>query len=252
MSATYPTKLFLAMKSGNLCALPDCKKRLTSEGIESGSAVIGEAAHIYGENPGTVKKKQSARFREDMTDAERNHYDNLIYLCPTCHTIIDKQEEDYPAKLLFKVKREHEEWVEGQLDSSMSDVTFAELEIAAKAIASGNHAANGDFTVIPPEEKLGKNNLGGVTRSYIAMGLSRSSEVTSFLSQMSQLDDDYPVRLRDGFKEKYLELKNDYKSDELFMAMLEFAQKGQCDFKQQAASLALLSHLFHLCEVFEK
>lgn len=92
MSATYPTKLFLAMKSGNLCAFPDCKKSLTSEGVESKPAVIGEAAHIYGENPGTDKKKPSARFREDMTEAQRDHYDNLIYLCPTCHTTIDKQE----------------------------------------------------------------------------------------------------------------------------------------------------------------
>lgn len=134
----------------------------------------------------------------------------------------------------------------------MSDVTFAELEIAAKAISSGNHVANGDFSVIPPEEKMDKNELSGISGSYIAMGLSRSSEVTSFLVQMSQLDDGYPVRLRDGFKEKYSELKNNFKGDDLFMAMLDFAQKGQSDFKQQAASLALLSHLFHLCEVFEK
>ena len=84
------------------------------------------------------------------------------------------------------------------------------------------------------------------------MGLSRSSEVTRFLSQMSQLDDQYPIRLRDGFKEKYDELRLDFKGDDLFMSMMGFSQKGLNDFKQQAASLALLSHLFHLCEVFEK
>lgn len=252
MSASYPTKIFLAMKSGNLCAFSDCRKPLTSDGIEAEPAVIGEAAHIYGENPGTEKKKPSARFCEDMSNEERNHYNNLIYLCPTCHTKIDKQEEDYPADMLFKIKEEHELWVEDQLDNSMSDVSFSELEIAAKAIASGNHVQNGDLTVIPPDEKLGKNDLTSVSRSYIAMGLSRSSEVTRFLAQMSQIDDDYPIRLRDGFKSKYSELKVDLSGDELFMAMLEFAQRGLIDFKYQAASLALLSHLFHLCEVFEK
>jgi len=252
VSASYPTKIFLAMKSGNLCAFKDCRKSLTSDGEKSEPALIGEAAHIYGENAGTDKKKPSARYRADMSDDERNHYNNLIYLCPTCHTKIDKQEDDFPADMLFQVKAEHEQWVEEQLDVGMSDVSFAELEVAAKAIASGNHVKDGDLTVIPPEDKLAKNNLTSISRSYISMGLSRSSEVTSFLAQMSQIDDDYPVRLKDGFSDKYLELSANLNGDELFMAMLNFAQNGFSDFKQQAASLALLSHLFHLCEVFEK
>lgn len=111
MSATYPTKVFLAMKSGNVCAFKYCRRALTSDGINSNPAVIGEAAHIYGESPGTSTKPASARYRVDMTDEQRNHYNNLIYLCPTCHTKIDKQEDDYPASLLLTVKSEHEFWV---------------------------------------------------------------------------------------------------------------------------------------------
>lgn len=253
MSASYPTKLYLAMKSGNRCVFfKDCKTILTSEGNKANPAVIGEAAHIYGENSGTATKPASARYRDGMTDEERNHYNNLMYLCPTCHKRIDKQEKDYPAEYLFKLKAEHESWVAEQLDDNMSEVTFAELDIAAKAIASGKHSTNNDFSVIPPEEKIQKNNLGPDSRSYISMGLSRSSEVTKFLSEMSQLDEQFPIRLKDGFKQQYLELKQTLSGDDLFMGMLEFAQAGQNDFKQQAASLALLSHLFHLCEVFEK
>lgn len=252
MSASYPTKIFLAMKSGNICAMKTCRISLTSEGEDSDPSVIGEAAHIYGENPGIKTNPPSARYREDMTDVERNHYDNLIYLCPTCHTKIDKQEADYPAEKLIQLKAEHESWVEEQLDNGMSDVTFAELDVAAKAIASGQHSNDGDLHVLPPDEKISKNSLGAVSRSYISMGLSRSSEVSKFLSQMSQIDDQFPIRLRDGFQQKYLELKQILSGDELFMGMLEFSQSGQHNFKQQAAGLALLSHLFHLCEVFEK
>ncbi len=252
MSASYPTKVFLAMRSGNVCALKACRVALTSDGKDSEPSVIGEAAHIYGESPGTKTKKASARYREDMTNEERNHYNNLIYLCPTCHTKIDKQEEDYPAEMLFQQKAEHEDWVEEQIDNGMSDVTFSELDIAAKAIASGQHSDKSDLNVLPPEEKIAKNSLGSASRAYISMGLSRSSEVSKFLSQMSQLDSEFPIRLKDGFQQKYLELKKTLSGDELFMGVLEFAQSGQRDFKQQAASLALLSHLFHLCEVFEK
>jgi len=113
MSVGYPIKLFLAMKSGNICAFKDCHKALTSDGVKSNPAVIGEAAHIYGESPG------SARYQADMTDEERNHYDNLIYLCPSCHTKIDKQEQDYLADFLFSLKKEHESWVVAQLDQSI-------------------------------------------------------------------------------------------------------------------------------------
>lgn len=252
MSASYPTKIFLAMRSGNLCAMSDCRRPLTSEGDISDGVIIGEAAHIYGENPGTDKKAPSARYRKGMTNEERNHYNNLIYLCPYCHTKIDKQEDDYTAEFLLKTKKEHEDWVKEQLDDNMSDVTFAELEIAANALASGSHSEDTDLAVLPPEDKLKKNSLSAVTRSYLAMGLSRSAEVSKFLSEMTKLDDNYPIRLKNGFKNEYVALKKMLNGDELFMGMLKFAQYNQRNFKQQSASLALLSHLFNLCEIFEK
>lgn len=254
MSASYPTKIYLAMKSGNICAFKDCHIRLTSDGTNSDPAIIGEAAHIYGESPGTKTKPASARYRQDMTDEQRNHYNNLIYLCPSCHTKIDKQELDYSAEFLFSLKEEHESWVAGQLDQSMSEISFAELEIASKALASGKHSSNGDgFDVIPPEEKINKNGLSDIVRSDIAMGLSKSHEVERFLANMAtNVDEEYPERLKSGFRNKYLELKETLSGDELFMTMLDFAQAGQKGFRQQAASLAILSHLFHLCEVFEK
>jgi len=253
MSVNYSTKLFLAMRSGNMCAFKDCRKPLTSDGNTSKPAVIGEAAHIYGEHSGTKTKPASARYRANMTDEERNHYNNLIYLCPTCHTKIDKQEMDYPAEFLFALKQEHETWVSEQLDQGLSTVAFAELEIAANALATGKHSNNTDFQIISPEEKINKNGLSNTSRSYISMGLSRSHEVERFLVNMAtNVDEEYPERLKSGFRTKYLELKKIHSGDDLFMSMLEFSQAGQRSFKQQAAGLAILSHLFHLCEVFEK
>lgn len=46
MSASYPTKIFLAMKSGNLCAFKDCRKSLTSDGEKSEPALIGEGVDL--------------------------------------------------------------------------------------------------------------------------------------------------------------------------------------------------------------
>lgn len=66
------------------------------------------------------------------------------------------------------------------------------------------------------------------------------------------VDSDFPERLKHGFKQKYIELSKNISGDELFMDMLEFANSGGSDFKQQAAGLAILTHLFHICEIFEK
>ena len=254
MGVSPSTKIMLALKSGNRCAFPNCRRLLSVDGINAKGRILGEVAHIHGQNPGTEKHASSARYREDMTDKERDCYDNLIYLCPTCHSKIDKQPEDYPAEVLFRIKREHEEWVNNRLSDEMVSVTFTELDMAAKAIVSGKHASESDdFSVIPIDEKIRKNELSDSVRSLIASGLAKSEEVERFLSKMAtDIDDGFPERLKTGFRDKYLELKQASYGDELFYALLRFAQQGNNEFVYQAACLAILSYLFHICEVFEK
>ena len=102
MSASYPTKLILAFRSGDLCALSGCGRKLTVDGSGGGTASTGEAAHIAGEKP------DAARYLKSMTDAERNDFANLIYLCGDCHTKIDKLQNDWPTPKLLNIKAEHE------------------------------------------------------------------------------------------------------------------------------------------------
>jgi len=253
MSVSYPTKLYLAMKSGNICAFDDCKVYLTSEGDSAEPAVIGEAAHIYGENPGTDKKPPSARYREDMTGEKRNHYDNLIYLCPTCHTKIDKQEKDYLPEYLFELKEKHEAWVSEQLDQAMNNIGFAELEIALKGI-SGLKGPINITPVIPPSAKIKKNGLSSDIHALILMGLSRGNAVNKYLRENDKLNVGFADRLTNGFKKSYDDLQQkNLSGDQLFMEMLNFASgNNKKDFKIQAAGLAILSHLFEICEVFKR
>ena len=60
-----------------------------------------------------------------------------------------------------------------------------------------------------------------------------------------------PERLKERFKQKYMELSKNSSGDELFMDMLSFASSIGNDFKRQAAGLAIFIHLFHICEIFE-
>lgn len=246
MAVSTTVKLFVALRSHNRCAFADCRQLLTRDGVVAKNATVGEAAHIFGEKEG------SARYVGSMTDAERNSETNLIYLCPLCHTKIDKQEADFPADMLIKVRSEHEAWAEQQLDNEMSSIGFAELEVACKALATGNFSQSGNFEVISPDDKIKKNNLTQSVRSLITMGLSQSHEVANYLTQVAQLDSNFPEQLSAGFKMKYLELKLRCSGDHLFMELLNYAQRGHSDFRHEAAALAIQCHLFQLCEVFEK
>lgn len=248
MARNYPLAdvKILYGKAANRCAIPSCRMNVALDVPGDKSRQIGKIAHIVAHSPNGPRA--NSEYPQDKIDS----YDNLILLCPTCHDTVDAQESKYSVDTLCKLKADHESWVKEQLDKRMSEVTFAELEIAAKAIATGQHFTNGDFHVITPEEKILKNGLTQEVRGLISTGLSRSSEVSEYLVKAAQLDSNFPERLTDGFKVKYLELKKTTSRDALFMEMFDFAKSGQHDFKQQAASLAILTHLFHLCEVFEK
>ena len=137
--------------SGPKCA--KCKTDIILEREGQDPRPIGERAHIAGLNP------SSARYDSGMTNEERNSIENLILLCPTCHTIIDSDVKEYTVSKLKEIKMDHEDWVDEQLTSSLPLVTFAELEVVTKYIVSTPiHRSEENLTVVPPGEKIRKNN----------------------------------------------------------------------------------------------
>ena len=253
MSVSYPTKILLAHRSGDKCALPDCGQNLSPES-ESGDPInVGEAAHIAGENPG------SARYNKNMTPKNRNHYNNLIYLCGTCHTIIDaipQGEDDYPVERLHKIKNEHEQKVRDAIADAFVDIGFPALEEATLWIMQVNLQQtdpDNDFSVIAPEDKIKKNALENSSRMIITMGLSVAREVRAFIESVAQTDQDFPERLKIGFLQEYYQMKQEgYSGDDLFDLMCRFAQRGFTEQAKKFAGLAVLVYLFETCEVFEK
>ena len=47
-----------------------------------------------------------------MPLTQRDEFDNIILLCPTCHTTIDKNPQLFPKETIRKWKREHQERIE--------------------------------------------------------------------------------------------------------------------------------------------
>lgn len=84
-----------------------CKIKLSEDKASSNEAYpFGEQAHIVAEEEG------GPRGKSPLTAAQRNSYPNLILLCPTHHTKIDKAPDEYPVELLHQIKAEHELWFE--------------------------------------------------------------------------------------------------------------------------------------------
>lgn len=242
-----PDVKILYGKAAGRCAFPQCRTVLTLPGTAaSKDAQIGQIAHIVAHSVSGPRGDNS--YPKEKLDT----YENWILLCPTCHKIIDTRPEEYPADMIRKIKQNHEQWVDETLEAEMANISFAELDVAAKALAKGALNYSFDFKIISPEEKISKNNLTNQSRNVIAMGLIRGPEVEKYLASMALLDQDFPERLKNGFKQKYLELRQDSSGDALFMEMLHFATPSKNDFGLHAAGVAILVHLFQICDIFEK
>lgn len=97
------TKRLLWSRSGGYCQNPQCHRDFFVFLRNDKVSNIEELAHVIGQS------KNGPRGKGDLSSAERNEYGNIILLCPTCHSIIDKNPQQFPVEMLRKWKRRHEE-----------------------------------------------------------------------------------------------------------------------------------------------
>jgi len=231
------------------CAFSHCRQELVlEETAKDKTKQIGEIAHIIAHSEG------GPRFDPSYPKENLDSYENWVLLCPTCHNIVDSQEGKYDVQFLRALKLDHEKWVQDALSDAMPQVSFAELEVAIRGIAQQSVPQVVEFSVIPLNEKIAKNQLSDASRKQLVMGLMQSKGVKQYLKEMERLDAGFIDRLIAGFKSKYMDLSRgeELNSDAIFETLLSFASSNASDFLTRAAGLALLSHLFETCEVFEK
>ncbi len=96
----------LYAKSGNMCAFPKCNCTLTSDKNQS------EMAHIISAKP--TGPRHDPNFNNGNYDVEQN----IILLCPTHHTMIDKDETTYSVDVLKTMKTEHENRIHNSIQPS--------------------------------------------------------------------------------------------------------------------------------------
>lgn len=237
----------LIQLSGGQCAI--CKTKLHMRQGDGSVANLGEMAHICGEKP------DAARYNPNMTDGERQSYDNLIYVCPTCHTIIDKDTTTYTVEKLQELKTEHENNAINDLSSSINKVTCSELDLILKYLANPNKETlnDEDYRIITPQDKINKNSLSYGTSQCITMGLANSALIRNYINKLTNINLTFEQNLRNAFINKYLELKQEnISSDEIFTRLWDFAKYNQDGNVINAAALSIVSYFFLECDIFEK
>lgn len=119
------------------CSFSQCNERLSvEEAAEFAPYTLGEMAHIKGNKPG------SNRYDDNQSVTERDSYENLILLCPTHHTLIDKaeNEERYTVEMLHEMKVEHETEIANRLDELKIE-DLDQLKDQLSIILAENHQA---------------------------------------------------------------------------------------------------------------
>jgi hypothetical protein len=117
MSIKRSTLKKLWAASGNQCGFPGCEEKVVD--IEQ-EIVVGEICHIRAQSPG------GPRYDPDLSDDEVDAHSNLILLCPTHHTYIDKNPEEYLIEELERWKAEQEQVSQA---AELPDKLLTELQL---------------------------------------------------------------------------------------------------------------------------
>ena len=164
------TVRLLGERVGYLCSNPDCRKVTIGPKVgELNTIRIGEAAHICAESPG------GARFDVSMTNAERVHYDNGIWLCRNCHTMVDRDESVYSVEMLrsWKLAAENKSREEVGVKHPTNDDAINQLTTALcgaltpvqlNAISNIHNATNRTFESIDPRFKIDTEYENGIPK----------------------------------------------------------------------------------------
>lgn len=105
MAISDRVKRLLWSRSGGFCQNPNCRNDFFAFFEDGTISSIEELAHII------AKSNKRPRGADQMEQALRDEYENIILLCPNCHSLIDKNPTQFSVELLRKWKSEHEKTI---------------------------------------------------------------------------------------------------------------------------------------------
>lgn len=146
--------------SRNECAFPSCSQRLVGDLPEtdqpSGVTVVGEEAHIRSGRPA------GPRYDADYDPLLIDSYENLILLCPTHHTMVDKDNgRGYSVAQLIKIRRGHEqaaargERLQRACSAYLADQWIKDNKVLFEAVELNGPSVESMFVDVPIAARTG-------------------------------------------------------------------------------------------------
>ncbi|MDQ2149221.1 HNH endonuclease signature motif containing protein [Alcaligenaceae bacterium C4P045] len=142
--AVVDTKILWG-RAGGRCSKPGCGLDLTAV-LEAGNYIVGEMAHVIGNKPTAAR---------GVPEGGSDRYENLILLCPTHHTHIDKAPQGtYPVEVLHQWKSQHEAKIRSVGSDEVYE-TFDRLRFAVGRILVANKNV---FDFFGPHSAIAQDN----------------------------------------------------------------------------------------------
>jgi 5-methylcytosine-specific restriction endonuclease McrA len=95
-------KRLLLCRSGGYCQNPGCNAYIFALFKDGSITSIEQLAHVIAKAPNGPRGHSAGPL------SQKDEYENLIVLCPNCHTLVDKAPKQYPVATLMRWKRDHE------------------------------------------------------------------------------------------------------------------------------------------------
>jgi hypothetical protein len=191
ISQTTIKRLFA--KAQNECAMPRCTSPLVV-----GDYVLGEICHIR------ARRKTGPRYDPMLSAKDRDELANLILLCPTCHTFVDKNPKTYTIKVLLDIKELHKRGDTFEITPEMSRQALLILEQHQRSSVSGSPVSTDSTTTASSGGvaiSVGGHNLGSIKvnsgrsqsspRGYPANSIGADANMTNYVEYLCQLYVDY-------------------------------------------------------------
>lgn len=129
---TKPIKVLAYQRVAGRCSNPTCRAPTFAPSGKSEVSNVGVGAHIHAASPG------GPRYLVTMTTQQRRGFENIIWLCQTCSTIIDRDAGSYPSEMLRSWKASAE--ASALLEQGKRPPNEADVYRMA-AMAMGNNAS---------------------------------------------------------------------------------------------------------------
>lgn len=145
--------------SGGVCSNPSCNRNIIEDTNQHSLVIIGEQAHIIAHSADGPRSKNNLDRNIDV-----DSINNLILLCSSCHTLIDKAEKDFPLDLLTTWKQNHED----RIRSIFREKKFNNLNLLKNEIQKLLEENHYLFMQYGPHSKNAENLLSNTVEIWHA------------------------------------------------------------------------------------